>query len=288
MRGDEMGWGDELMVTGRVRELQAHDRRKVRVVYERPNRWFEAYDHNPRMAVPAEQGEFQILRPRVNGLRPYCSAKTPERWTWQAYRPPVGELYLTPRERAFGAQYAGRVIVEPHIKGAASPNKQWGWLRWNKLAWLLAQRGIRVTQIGAPGVALLEGVECIETPSLRHAAAVIAVARAVVVPEGGLHHTAAVFNVPAVVIYGGFISPEVTGYAGQVPLFVKTDEHPLGCGWRTPCAHCAKAMASITPEAVAVHLENCLAERNKRDQELARPVAACARNASDRLDAAEK
>jgi ADP-heptose:LPS heptosyltransferase len=118
---------------------------------------------------------------------------------------------------------------------------------------------------------MLEGVEFIETPTLRHAAAIVARARAVVVPEGGLHHTAAVFNVPAVVIYGGFISPAVTGYAGQVSLFANDEKHPLGCGWRTPCDHCAKAMASITPEIVANHLETLIANR---DQELARAVAA--------------
>jgi hypothetical protein len=265
-----MGWGDEIMVTGQVRVLQQRDPRKVRVQYERP-RWFPAYDNNPRIATLEEQGDLQVLQPRSNGLRPYCTNKTAERWTWKAYEPPVGELYLTPRELAFGAQFAGRIIVEPHIKGAASPNKQWGWTRWNKLSWLLSERGFRVTQIGPAGTAMLEGVEFIETPTLRHAAAIVARARAVVVPEGGLHHTAAVFNVPAVVIYGGFISPAVTGYAGQVSLFVNDEKHPLGCGWRTPCDHCAKAMASITPEIVADHLEKSIANRN---QELARAVAA--------------
>jgi len=252
-----MGWGDEVMVTGQVRVMQERDPRKVRVEYERP-RWFPAYDHNPRIAVLEEQGNFQVLRPRVNGLRPYCTVKTPDRWNWQAYQPPVGELYLTPRELAFGAQFAGRVIVEPHIKGAASPNKQWGWVRWNKLVWLLTKYGISTTQIGPAGTALLEGVDFVETPSLRHAAAVLARARGCVVPEGGLHHTAAVFNVPAVVIYGGFISPAVTGYAGQVSLFTNDEKHPLGCGWRRPCDHCAKAMASITPEIVADKLRGLL------------------------------
>ena len=262
-----MGWGDELMVTGRARVMQERDRRKVRVVYERPNRWFEAYDHNPRLAVPSEQGNFQILHPRVNGLRPYCTAKTPERWGWRKYQPPVGELYLTASERAFGAHYAGRILLEPHIKASASPNKQWGWVRWNKLAWLLTRRGLKVSQIGPAGVPVLEGIEFIDTPGLRHAAAVIATARAAVLPEGGLHHTAAVFGTPAVVIYGGFISPEVTGYAGQTALFAKSDEHPLGCGWRLPCRHCEQAMASIAPETVADELEKLLAERDAAERD---------------------
>ena len=265
-----MGWGDELMVTGQVRVMQERDPRKVRVQYERP-RWFDAYDHNPRIAVLEEQGNFQVLQPRVNGLRPYCSKKTPYQWTWQRYQPPVGELYFSPKELAFGAQFAGRVIIEPHNKPGASPNKQWGWVRWNKLVWLLGKYGITATQLGPAGTPLVEGAAFIETPTLRHAAAVLSKARGCVVPEGGLHHTAAVFKVPAVVIFGGFISPEVTGYAGQVSLFVEDEKHPLGCGWRLPCEHCAKAMASITPETVADKLRGLLENGN---QELARDLAA--------------
>jgi hypothetical protein len=108
------------------------------------------------------------------------------------------------------------------------------------------------------------------------AAAVIARAQAVVVPEGGLHHTAAVFGTPAVVIYGGFISPEVTGYAGQTAMYAKSDEHPLGCGWRVPCTHCQQAMASIVPETVADELEKQLAKPAAGHQGMVGPVVACA------------
>lgn len=253
-----MGWGDDVMVTGQARVMQQTDPRPVRVLYERANRWPEVYDHNPRIVRPDALGDFQILHPRVDYLRPYTAEKGRMQWRWKAYQPPVGELYFSPDELAFGARHAGRVIIEPHIKGGASPNKQWGWVRWNKLAWLLGQRGIRVTQLGPPGTPLLENAEFIATSSLRLAAAVLAQAQAAVLPEGGLHHTAAVFGIPAVVIYGGFISPEVTGYAGQHALFVKDDKHPLGCGMRVDCPHCKAAMGSIKPEAVATALETLI------------------------------
>lgn len=245
-----MGWGDDIMVTGQARAMQQNDPRRVQVLYEQP-RWPEAYAHNTRLARYDEQGDFQILRPRQMGLRPYMVGKSPDRWTWRAYQPLRGEIWLTDAERAFGDRYAGRIIVEPHIKPGASPNKHWGWVRWNKLAWLLQQRGVQVAQMGRAGTPVLEGVDFIETANLRQAAAVLSRARAAVLPEGGLHHTAAVFEVPTVVIYGGFISPEVTGYEGQRAFFVKTDEYPLGCGWRRPCEHCMKAMGLITPEAVS-------------------------------------
>jgi ADP-heptose:LPS heptosyltransferase len=249
-----MGWGDEIMVTGHVRDLQKTDPRRVRVMYENANRWPEAFHNNPRLAQIGEQGNFQEYRPRDGYLRPYMTAKTPTQWSWKTYTPPVGELYLNDRELEFGRSYAGRVIVEPHIKPGASPNKQWGWVNWNKLAWLLRQKGHTVAQMAGGPSPVLEGVELISTRNLRHAAAVLANARAAVLPEGGLHHTAAVFGVPSVVIYGGFISPAVTGYAGHRAFFVDSKAHPLGCGMRVPCEHCVAAMAAIKPEAVALAL----------------------------------
>lgn len=245
-----MGWGDELMVTGQCREMQARDPRRVKIQYER-RRWHEAWHHNPRIAGPEEQGDFQFLQPREQWRRPYIEAKGPTQWVWKAWGPPRGELYLSDEEKAFGDQHAGCVIIEPNIKPGASPNKQWGWVRWNKLAWLLGERGVRVTQLGTGGMPQLQGVHFIDTASMRLAAAVIARARACVVPEGGLHHVAAAFKTPAVVIYGGYIAPTVTGYEDQVNIFAGGEEYPLGCGMRVPCDHCAKAMASIDPATVA-------------------------------------
>jgi ADP-heptose:LPS heptosyltransferase len=83
----------------------------------------------------------------------------------------------------------------------------------------------------------------------------------VISAEGGLHHCAAALGVPAVVIRGGFIGPRVTGYAGQVDLFVESAEWPLGCGVRSGCPHCAAAMESINRTMVAAALRKLLEEK---------------------------
>jgi ADP-heptose:LPS heptosyltransferase len=252
-----MGWGDELMVTGHARELQARDPRRVRPVYERP-RDHEAWANNPRIAGKNEQGDFQAYVARTDGLRPYMKAKSPDRYLWKAYAPPRGELYFTDKELAFAAERRGRIVLEPCTKPGASPNKDWGWERWVELAALMKQRGLAPTQLGAATTRRLPGAEFIETNCMRYAAAVLSVARAAVLPEGGLHHVAAAVRCPAVVIYGGFISPAVTGYAGQRALFVQTPAQPLGCGWRRSCKHCAEAMAQFTPAGVLAELEGLL------------------------------
>jgi len=248
-----VGFGDELLVTGHCRLLQQKDPRKVRIDYGRAI-WNELFDHNPRIAR-AHDKDVQVYHPRVNGLRPYASAKTEQRWTWKDYRPPAGEIYFQPDELAFARKFSPDVVIEPRLKGNASPNKDWGVERWRKLVVLLRAEGLVPVQLGPRGSQPLAGAELIETRNFRHACAVLARARAAVLTEGGLHHGAAAVGVRAVVIYGGYISPRQTGYDLHVNLF--TGGKP--CGMRIRCEHCAKAMAAIAPEMVVVELRRLLA-----------------------------
>lgn len=253
-----MGWGDEVMCTGQARVAQLTDPRKVRLVFER-TRWHEAWDRNPRIARPDEQGDFQSVVCRVDSLRPYMAAKSPRQWTWKSWGPPAGELYFSDEELFFGERYKDRLVVEPHIKPGAPINKDWAWERWVPFARMVARRfQTRLTQLGPPGTRPLPGVEFIATPQMRLAAAVLARAKAAVLPEGAMHHVCAAVNVPAVVIFGGYIAPAVTGYASQTSLFVNADGYGLGCGYRQPCKHCAKCMAAIAPEQVLEALEKTL------------------------------
>lgn len=184
--------------------------------------------------------------------------KTERQWTWQRWgaewggRAPKGELYFTDDEMRFAEHYAGEVIVEPTIKPGASPNKDWGIERWRELARLL---GIETLHMGPNQHVLLGGARFVSTPSIRAAAAIIAKAKLVICPEGALHHIAAAVGTPAVVIFGGYISPEVTGYEGQTSLFTGDG---LGCGMRVPCEHCAACMARIEPEMVAAEARRLL------------------------------
>jgi ADP-heptose:LPS heptosyltransferase len=242
------------MVTGHVRELQQRDPRKVRLDYGK-RLWNEVFDHNPRIAHACDK-DVQVYYPRPNGLRPYATKKTPEQWTWCEYKPPIGELYFQPDELAAAAKHSPDIVIEPNVKSMASPNKNWGLLRWQHLIGLMRAAGFRPVQLGPPGTRRIDGADLIETTNFRRACAVLKRARAAVLHEGGLHHAAAVVGVRAVVIYGAYISPKVTGYATHRSLFVGDD---LGCGMRIPCKHCVAAMAKITPEMVMAELQALLA-----------------------------
>jgi ADP-heptose:LPS heptosyltransferase len=246
-----MGMGDEMIASGQVIAINEKTKRRVQIIgLDGAARWHPVWENNPRIARPQDIGHFDKL---VNGgnARPYILAKAHDCWIWRDFKCVPGEIYLSDAEKRFGASYKPQIIVEPTIKARASPNKQWGWERWQEFAILAHAAGFKLTQISQYGTTLLPYARYIATPDFRHACAVLANAKAYVGHEGGLHHAAAAFNVPAVVIFGGFISPAQTGYDMHRNLF--TGGKP--CGQRIHCEHCAKAMELITPKMVLDELK---------------------------------
>lgn len=252
-----MGIGDEIIVTGQVRNLQLKDPRKVRITYERGLRWYDVWDRNPRIATREESGDFQVFLPRHQYLRPYCAEKSAGKWKWKPWQPPRGEFYFADAETNFGRRHGGGIVIQPAIKSGAPPGKQWGKDRWHKLVRLLLKMGHRVTVIGASIDDHIPGVREIQTRSIRMAATMMQNAAVSIIQEGALHHAAAAVGAKAVVIYGGYISPLCVGYPEQTSLFVGTD---LGCGVRLRCRHCEAAMSKISPEEVAAQAERMIGE----------------------------
>ena len=241
-----MGWGDEIMASGRARKAQESNPYPV-VILDRHGkpRWHEAWRGNPRILHPsAIKCPHQVITdgPRA---RPYVDTTEPLRWKFRAGRCERGEIYLDAKERAM-APAGEYVLVQPHTK-PGQPNKAWGWGNWAGLAALLPWPLVQAGPKDWPG---LPGVRRVETQTFRQAAGVIAGARMVIVPEGAMHHAAAALGVPAVVLYGGFITPEITGYPDQCAIVDEGPQTPCGVV-KTPCAHCTAAWARITPDQVA-------------------------------------
>jgi ADP-heptose:LPS heptosyltransferase len=251
-----MGWGDELMAAGQARAAFERTGRRVKITdaYGYP-RWHTCWEGNPHIARPDEKGSFEKVL-NAPGQRPYHTSKQQNRWFYNPrFRAEPAVIAFTEAELAFGAQHRPDLVIEPHLKPNASPNKQWGRARWESLIELVRTKGFAPVQLGAAGTEVLPGVELIETPSFRMACAVLAHARAAVLHEGGLHHAAAAVGVPAVVLFGGFTPVELTGYATHRNLGVGIKE---ACGLRIPCRHCAAEMEKITPERVVGELEGML------------------------------
>lgn len=231
---------------------EAGETRKVAILdkWDRP-RFHPMWRNNPRIATPDEARRGKVRRYKnCGGHRPYIERIERERFHWTPYRPKPGELYFDRTEQAFGARYPGRIIINPNFK--ASANKDWGNARWQAL--IDANPDIRFTQFVYGGKPALRGVEAIQTGDFRLGAAVLGHARAIVTTEGGMHHAAAALGIPAVVIFGAYTAPWITGYDSQVNLYAGGEP----CGNRMPCQHCRDAMASIRVETVSDALRGIL------------------------------
>jgi len=250
-----MGIGDELMMAGEARRRAAGSARKYLMLDKRGlARWHHAWEGNPNIAHPNELYDGVIGY--TNGRRPYMVDESPIRRFFRAYEPVPAFIQLNERAKALAVHAQGAVVFNPTIKPRAPPNKDWGLGRWKEL--VAITQGIRWVQAGESGAPRIRGVQTIQTATFLEACGLLAGARAVVVHEGALHHAAAALGVPAVVIRGGFVSPKVTGYAGQVDMYIESADYPLGCGMRIICSHCEAAMAAITPAAVAAALNSLL------------------------------
>jgi len=170
-------------------------------------------------------------------------------WNY-GFRPIPGEIFFEARERDTAAALpAGFVLIEPNVAAhkAVAVNKQWDPARFQWVADQLRQDGSRVVQLTYDGMShLLRNVETFHTRSMRIALAVLARAGLFVGHEGGMHHGAAALGRPAVVIFGGFIPPRVTGYDNHENIAAGEP----ACGSRRPCLHCRQALDSITAQQV--------------------------------------
>ncbi len=243
-----MGIGDEIMAAAQAKKMYEKHHVPVMIV-DRIGRMRTHYmwDGLPYILRGPQAGRYLRL---TNGAdaRPYVAKKLHDRWKWKHFDLEPGEIVLTEEEKKFAAPYAGYILVEPNVKGTNEGNKDWGWDRWLTFTAMLPYQ---LLQLGPAGTRGLPGIRFVETSSFRKACAILAVSRAFVGTEGGLHHAAAALGVPAVVIFGGFISPDITGYRMHRNLFTGG----AACGMRTACEHCKEAMAAITPEMVYANLK---------------------------------
>lgn len=174
------------------------------------------------------------------------------------YRPTPAPIVLKPEELALAADWSAKpfVALEPYIKAGAPPSKQWPVERFAAVARELSVE-IPVYQISAPDSPALEGVPQIRPRSFRESMAYLKAARLYIGPEGGLHHAAAAVGTRAVVVYGGFTSPLITGYPFHTQL---TGGAAVACGTRYGmCPHCREHLDRITVDEVLASARQHLA-----------------------------
>ena len=220
----------------------------------------EAFKNNPNIADRADLPNIEWVH-YYKGHRGYNAGDYyRRRWIWNYdFVAPRGEIYFSLKEHAWLNPAPGTVLLEPNVPWhkSVAVNKDWGALRWQLLAAKLKSAGWRVRQTSY-GKVRLESAEAVPCTSFRHAAAILAGCDLAIVPEGGLHHAAAAMHKRAIVIFGGFIPPEVTGYRGHINLTGGAE----ACGKWDRCEHCRKALDNIEVEQVYAMANTELHQKN--------------------------
>lgn len=265
--------GDEILVTGEARYLQEKHGPGAPQVAVRgrdgSRRWSPLWAGNGRIAKPgAAQGPFLDLIHGPN-CRPYIDyaqmesefrTKYPNRpvvlkhakdipWRFTAARVRRGELPGIERLRP-----SGYAVIEPHYK-AIVPNRDWGWANWQAVVETVEADWL---QINPAGARVLNGARHIPANDFIEACRLLSGAALYVGPEGGLYHAAAALGIPAVAIFGGYVSPANQGYDEAAINLYEPMEGQSPCGMRLPCPHCREAMARIQPDTVARHVKALL------------------------------
>lgn len=208
-----MGLGDEILAAGQVERLSKIGTGE-RVI------WNPLYDY---IDLISKEGEWFIDYP---GHRGYIDHVEDERVYFNYdYRAKSPWIKLDPIVTDY-------VIIEPNIKHGAPPAKQ-----WNHYDEIVGEP-YEFLQFNSDSL----GVQSLVTDAIT-AARYIAGCRAYIGTEGLLHHLAAAFNRPAVVIIGAFSPPEVIGYESHINLTV---DDPDELGDRRKYG----AMERIKPETV--------------------------------------
>jgi hypothetical protein len=249
-----VGFGDEILGSGLARGAAVRGKRVAfgdgeRIIWGPES--VEVFRGNPNVAPPGSERAADLeWIAHYPGNRLYNRAGG-KGWIWNYhFRAVPGEIFFDPRECEFAAQVpSGFVLIEPNVaphKDVTS-NKQWDPARFQWVADRLREEGHRVVQLAYHGmVHQLRDVETVSTQTFRIALAVLDRAALFIGHEGGMHHGAAALGISAVVIFGGFIPPGVTGYESHDNLAAGEP----ACGSRSPCQHCRQALDSITAEQV--------------------------------------
>lgn len=251
-----MGLGDQLLATGMARgafdrgtQIAFGDGQKI--IWDAHSELI--FRHNPNIAPP-----HAYKAPNLEwigfhrGSRIY-NRQEGGRWIWNyEFRAIPGEMYFTREEKRFAEHVGadGFVFMEPHVPEhkTVAPNKEWPPERYGEVARRLVSQGYRIVQPWYPTAKyILPTAKCVGTPDFRRALAVMKHAALYIGPEGGLHHGAAAIGKPAVVLFGGFVPPKVTGYETHTNLTGGVTEF---CGSLSACDHCRAAMLAISVEEV--------------------------------------
>ncbi len=273
-----MGFGDYLMLSGRIRVLKQTMPDQQICCPTLENRfYFESIFFNNQHIVRNKNVDNSQRHLEIGQLNLGIRKEKSGFIHWNTSEPPIrGDIYFTnnelniakkfindaklrfklkykidPLKIIFLSPYATtkRIINGKLINYIHSKNKEWPEEYWQELILSLMDRVLFVSTISQENKdrPKLRYVDFIYS-DFRIASAILQFSDIYVGIEGGLHHAAAALKKPGIVIFGHWISPIVSGYSYHINFYDKNIEN--GCGSLTICEKCLEYMRNLSTKKV--------------------------------------
>ncbi len=239
-------FGDSLLAAGQARIIHEITGQKVRIGNPDSGniKWFELYEYIPYL-TKMNEGIWLKDHP---GYRGYIKKfhKLPDGRVLKAdynldYRAEPAYIEIDEEPNDY-------IIIEPSKKNTAAPGKLWH--GYQEVVDAFGDKFLQFNQ------STLKGVDRRDT-TLTEAARIMKGCRCYIGTEGFLHHLAAAFGKPAVVLMGSFTPAPVMSYPGHINLAVDNPEE---------VGHAVYgSMANIPLDAVIEALSDALSGRIASD-----------------------
>ena len=257
------GLGDSLLFNSVLFELGQQNRRRYFV----GTKHAEIYRGNPfAMVLPFSQtmnyklGKiFSLLGGRVEHVDYYHKGHPPKQHILELLADRVGlrdaprtpKIFLTEEEknkRLLPESNKPWVAIQSTGLSTWTDNKNWGVENFRAVARSL-EKDFSLVQLGATGdPSLGVDLELQGRLPIRDVFLVLSECKLFIGQEGFLMHAAAAVDLPAVIVFGGFLAPWQTGYHWNANLYSDIECAP--CWLETACPYEKKCMSIITPEQV--------------------------------------
>ena len=275
-----MGWGDYIMTTGIVRRLK-NQNPNLQVLIKEPyndtRQYKDIFYKNPYItSVDSFNNKLPYVKiPRVlAGINNELN----DRIIWKKERvAEVGDLYSKTEEEKFAEDSINAIFEHWKNKNKKLPrgiiflsdtakrniilnnkivnykhyvNKEWGRNKWEEFIKITSKDYILVKTTNSKDNTI-EGLYSIIC-DFRTNYAIMEKCDFYIGNEGGLSHLWAITRKRAIVFFGHWIPPHVTGYPFHLNLSKNTNDH---CGSLTKCKTCMNFFKDLEPEYIKFILE---------------------------------
>lgn len=275
-----MGWGDYIMTTGIVRRLK-NQNPNLQVLIKEPyndtRQYKDIFYKNPYItSVDSFNNKLPYVKiPRVlAGINNELN----DRIIWKKERvAEVGDLYTKKEEEKFAEDSINAIFEHWKIKNKKLPrgliflsdiakrniilnnkivnyehyvNKEWGKNKWEDFIKITSKDYILVKTTNSKDNTVdgLYSIIC----DFRTNYAIMEKCDFYIGNEGGLSHLWAITRKRAIVFFGHWIPPHVTGYPFHLNLSKNSNDH---CGSLTKCKTCMNFFRDLEPEYIKFILE---------------------------------